>query len=97
MFPPAVMIDRQCTKPFEIPELGIKLAVGDAVNVPIMGMHYDPEYFPEPERFDPERFSDENKDKIKPFTYLPFGVGPRNCIGKKTMKFNQYFILFKFN
>lgn len=42
----------------------------------------DPQFFPEPERFQPERFSDENKHNIVPGTYVPFGVGPRNCIGK---------------
>jgi len=44
-------------------------------------LHHDPEYFPDPEKFDPERFNDENKKNIKPYTYLPFGSGPHNCIG----------------
>lgn len=41
----------------------------------------DPKYYPDPETFDPERFSDDNKSNIEPMSYLPFGVGPRNCIG----------------
>lgn len=41
----------------------------------------DPNYFPNPKKFDPERFSDENKTSIDPFTYLPFGAGQRICIG----------------
>lgn len=48
-----------------------------------MGLHYDPDFFPEPEVFKPERFSDENKPSMVPFSYLPFGSGPRNCIGAR--------------
>lgn len=43
--------------------------------------HHDPKYFPDPEKFDPERFSDENKSK--PEIYMPFGMGPRACIGSR--------------
>lgn len=40
-------------------------------------MHYDPEYWPEPTKFDPERFSNENKGKIESITFQIFGGGPR--------------------
>lgn len=55
---------------------------GEVVLIPVIGIHRDPKYYPNPDKFDPERFSDENKDKILPYSYMPFGVGPRNCIGK---------------
>lgn len=61
----------------------LQLKVGDGVWLPCFAIQNDPKYFPNPEKFDPERFSDENKDKIQPFTYFPFGVGPRNCIGSR--------------
>lgn len=48
----------------------------------LMHPEKDPKFFPAPERFDPERFNDENKDRILAGSYLPFGIGPRNCIGK---------------
>lgn len=54
---------------------------GEGLNIPVMAIHRDPQYFPDPMKFDPERFSDERKHEIQPFTYLPFGLGPRNCIG----------------
>lgn len=46
-------------------------------------MHRDPKFYPNPDKFDPERFSDENKDSIDQFAYLPFGLGPRQCIGNR--------------
>lgn len=46
-------------------------------------MHRDPERYPNPEKFDPERFNDENKKNIDQYAYLPFGVGPRACIGSR--------------
>jgi hypothetical protein len=49
--------------------------VKDNIIIPIYSLHRDPQYYPDPDRFDPERFSDENKSKINPYTYLPFGTG----------------------
>jgi cytochrome P450 family 6 len=46
-----------------------------------MGIHYDEEYYPEPKKFDPERFSDEYKKTRHNYAFMPFGEGPRNCIG----------------
>ncbi|XP_049869526.1 cytochrome P450 9e2-like [Pectinophora gossypiella] len=84
----ALIMDRVCTKPYELPpprEGGkpFPLKVGDIVYNMVNTIHMDPEYFPEPEKFDPDRFSDENKHNIKPFTFMPFGMGPRNCIGSR--------------
>lgn len=50
--------------------------------IPTLGLHHDSNYFPNPEVFDPERFSDERRSTIQPGSYLPFGDGPRICIGK---------------
>lgn len=79
-------MDRIVTKKYVIPKSDdlpeITLNPGDTVLIPAYGLHMDPQYFPNPEKFDPERFSEENKTSIVPFTYLPFGSGPRNCIGK---------------
>lgn len=55
---------------------------GTAVVIPTYGLQTDPQYYPDPEKFDPERFSKEEIAKRHPYTYLPFGEGPRNCIGK---------------
>lgn len=46
-------------------------------------IHFPLQFWPNPDRFDPERFSPENKDNIVPFSFIPFGAGPRNCIGMR--------------
>ena len=55
---------------------------GTGIYNPILGLHHDTTYFPEPENFDPDRFKEENKRSRTNYTYIPFGVGPRMCIAK---------------
>jgi len=98
-WPPAVGIDRVCTKPYTIEpvtpdEKPIPLKPGDVLWLPIQGIHRDPNNYPNPEKFDPERFSDENKDSINPYTYVPFGSGPRNCIGSRFALLEVKVLLF---
>lgn len=75
--------DRFVSKPYVLEDKNgkkIQLNTGDGVFIPAGAIHMDPRYYPNPEIFDPERFNDENKHKIRPDTYLPFGVGARNCV-----------------
>lgn len=60
---------------------GIQLEKDIEVDVAINALHYDSKYYPEPDVFRPERFLPENKHLLVPYTFLPFGDGPRNCIG----------------
>lgn len=84
-WPVNIFTDRKCTKDFvyESPETGeqIEILKGDSVRIIMAGLQRDPKYYENPEIFNPERFSEENKLKIDPGTYLPFGLGPRSCIG----------------
>jgi len=73
---------RMCTKPYRIPGTDVDLEKNIQIFIPVMGLHYDPKYYPEPERFDPERFSDKEKKNRSQYSYLPFGEGPRICIGE---------------
>ena len=87
-WPPAVATDRECSKPYEIKpekrnEKSIRIEKGELVWFPIIAIHRDEKYYPNANVFDPERFNDENKKNIDPSTYMPFGVGPRNCIGSR--------------
>lgn len=82
---PAVFIDRLCTKNFTLNDdkLSLEFVKGDHLWIPIYCFHYNAEYFPEPEKFDPARFSDENKGNINSAHFVPFGQGPRQCIGNR--------------
>lgn len=82
----AVVTDRSVNKPYVLESSDgskVQLNVGDGIWFPVDAIHMDPKYYPNPEIFDPERFSDENKGNIQSGTYFPFGVGPRNCIGSR--------------
>ncbi|XP_066257284.1 cytochrome P450 9e2-like [Euwallacea similis] len=87
-WPPAGGTDRVVTQPYTIEPLTpdespVHLKTGDVIFFPTIGYHRDPAYYPDPLKFDPERFSDENKGSIPPYAYTPFGIGPRNCIGSR--------------
>ena len=60
---------------------GIPLDKDVLIEIPTVSVHHDPDYYPEPDRFNPDRFMPENKHLLVPYTYLPFGAGPRNCVG----------------
>lgn len=77
---PVASLLRQCSKDYELD--GVKINKGMFVQIPIAGLHMDPRYFPKPEVYDPDRFTSEAKAQRHNYAYLPFGNGPRNCIGK---------------
>ena len=62
---------------------GIKLERDDIVEISSVAVHYDERNYPDPQRFDPERFMPENKANLDPYAFIPFGIGPRNCIGMR--------------
>lgn len=80
-YPPATNLLRIVTKPYKVPDTNIKLPNGLMVLVPIYALHNDPEFYPNPEIYNPDRFTPEETQKRNPFTFMPFGEGPRVCIG----------------
>ena len=79
--PPVIAHFRSCVKDCTIK--GIPFKKGTNVQLGILPAHMDPELFPEPEKFQPERFLKENADNIQPYSWRPFGAGPRVCIGQR--------------
>ncbi|KAJ2951467.1 hypothetical protein O0L34_g13619 [Tuta absoluta] len=77
---------RQCVHDFEIPELNLTVKEGTKILISVKAIQHDPRYFPEPDKYDPGRFSPERKNSIQSCSYLPFGDGPRNCIGLRLAK-----------
>lgn len=73
--PTLTRIDRICTKEWEHKESKLKIPVGMSVQLPVWPLHYNPEYFPEPEKFQPERFLPQNKDSLQKHALLSFGQG----------------------
>ena len=79
LYPPFWMVDREAIEDDRVGELAIPK--GSTVIVFVYGAHHAPRTWDEPERFNPERFAKANAKMQAPFTYLPFGAGPRGCIG----------------
>lgn len=81
MYPPAGRFNRQPSRDIEIK--GLLLKKGEDVTFSPHTLHRNPLYWPHPDTFDPERFAPENKHTLVPYSFIPFGAGPRNCVGMK--------------
>lgn len=85
IYPVIPWLDRVAENDYEFSGVGgsvVKLKKGTPVILPARSLQMDEKYFSNPTKFDPERFSEENRKHITACTFFPFGQGPRNCIGK---------------
>lgn len=80
-YSPGNVLLRICTKEYKVPGTDHVIEKGMNLMLPMHAIHNDPEYFPNPDVFDPDRFTPEEIRKRHPFSFLPFGEGPRNCMG----------------
>ncbi|XP_025207718.1 probable cytochrome P450 6a13 [Melanaphis sacchari] len=82
-YPLLVALFREASQTYQIPKDSLIIEKGQKIIIPIYALHYDTRYYTDPEKFIPERFSAEEKAKRPRVVYLPFGEGPRICIGKR--------------
>ncbi|XP_047118513.1 cytochrome P450 6k1-like [Schistocerca piceifrons] len=82
-YPPVETVTRVTNGEFRVPGFSATLPRGTLVLVSVLGLHRDPAYFPDPDRFDPDRFREDVRRRRHPYVYLPFGAGPRACFGNE--------------
>lgn len=81
-YPPINFTVRRSTQSYKFEDINLTIPKGTTIWIPIFGIHYDSKYYKNPQVFDPERFNDQELNNRPQMSYLPFGLGPRNCIGK---------------
>lgn len=83
-----VDLSRVCVKDYKIPGTNVTVEKGTAIIVPMYAIHHDEQFYPDPDKFDPTRFSSENRSNKSQVDapYLAFGGGPRACIGQRIGK-----------
>jgi len=74
---------RLANEDYKVPGTQQIIEKGTTIIIPVHSIHHDPEIYPDPKRFDPSRFEPEAIKTRHQYAYLPFGDGPRNCIGER--------------
>ncbi|XP_050505889.1 probable cytochrome P450 6a14 isoform X2 [Diabrotica virgifera virgifera] len=81
LYPVVSCLQRKYIKDYTLKNTNMVVEKGVTCVIPVFSIQRDPELFKDPLIFDPDRFSPENRNNIVPYSNLPFGDGPRNCIG----------------
>lgn len=83
-YPPVPVLNRECSKDYKIPNTNLTIPKGTPLLIPALGLQRDPEIYQNPLEFKPERFSSKSTGSdADGLYYMPFGDGPRVCIGEK--------------
>jgi cytochrome P450 len=91
LYPPAYMIGRRALR--EVTIGGARVEKGQVVIINVIGIHRRGDVFADPDRFDPERFTPEREKALPPNAYIPFGAGPRVCIGNHFALMEAHLVL----
>uniref|UniRef100_U5EZ76 Putative cytochrome n=1 Tax=Corethrella appendiculata TaxID=1370023 RepID=U5EZ76_9DIPT len=83
IFPPVGLLIRIASESYKIPDKDLTIDKGLQVLIPVHAIQNDPEIYPNPDKFDPDRFTPENIQSRHHCAFIPFGEGPRNCIGMR--------------
>jgi len=94
-YPTGSILIRESSSSYTFNGTNVTIPKGVQVWIPTYGIHRDPDFYPKPDVFDPERFSEEATQSRHPMVYLPFGDGPRNCIGSRFAIFQTKIALVK--
>ncbi|EDV48829.1 probable cytochrome P450 6d5 isoform X1 [Drosophila erecta] len=86
-YPALPLLNRICTQDYPVPDSKLVITKGTPIIISLIGMHRDEEYFPDPLAYKPERYLEDGRD-YNQAAYLPFGEGPRMCIGARMGKVN---------
>ncbi|KAH8375795.1 hypothetical protein KR200_008488 [Drosophila serrata] len=93
-YPGLPILNRECTQDYTVPETNHVIPKGTPVVISLYGIHRDPEYFPDPEKYDPYRFSEESRN-YDSTGFMPFGEGPRICIAQRMGRVNSKLAIVK--
>ncbi|KAG6451003.1 cytochrome P450 6B2 [Manduca sexta] len=83
LHPPYSIITRQCMKTYQYPDSNLLIDKRITVNIPVEAIHKDEEHYKRADEFNPDRFLDDDSTSKHCYAYLPFGAGPRKCIGEQ--------------
>ncbi|XP_003704412.2 putative cytochrome P450 6a14 [Megachile rotundata] len=82
-YPPVTVLKRRCNSNYTFSGTKVSIPKDTVVHIPVYAIHTDPDHYKNPEVFDPERFNEDAEASRHPMCLLPFGDGPRNCIGAR--------------